>query len=114
MKKILIFTALILMFGSLDVMAGCKIEEMDTCKANLGNQPQTIKDKLVPNHLNQMVNPTKDASKEFRNMPHSIPETINTDVDSNPEREETNTPYNAACQFGVCIPGENTGSSSNR
>ena len=108
-KKIIIFTSVIL-FSCLQAYSVCKIGDMEACKANLDRQSQTIRDKLVPNHLDQMVNPTRDSSKEFKNVPHYIPETINMDVDSNPENSETNTPYNAACQFGVCLPGDNSNS----
>ena len=63
----------------------------------------------VPNKLNQMVSPTQSTSQEFRTLPHTMPETISTDKSENPEAEEGNKPYNAACQFGLCLPGENNG-----
>lgn len=111
MKKILILSVSILLFSSLQTFGACKIEDMNACKANLETQNQTIQDKLVPNHLNQIVSPTRDTSKEFTNTPHTIPEMINMDVDENPSNiNKGNTPYNANCQFGNCLPGRNTGS----
>lgn len=108
MKKIVILGVFLLL--GLQGMCACKIQDLGACKANLDNQPQTVKDRLVPNHLNQMMNSTRDSSKEFSNAPHFIPETINVDLDTNQGKNESNTPYNASCQFGVCMPGTNSSS----
>lgn len=111
MKKILILSFLSLMVSQTIVYSACQLENLGSCTVGLQGQNQTIKDKLLPDHLNQMVNPTRNTSREFKIQPHNIPEMINTDIDDDPENEETNTPYNASCQFGVCFPGTNNGSS---
>lgn len=110
MKKILILSLVVVFSPLISANATCKLEELGACKANLDNQPQTIKDKLVPNHIDQMINPTRDSSKQFTNSPQLIPETINIDVDTNPSnRGNNNSPYNSSCQFGTCLPGESSG-----
>lgn len=110
MKKIIMLAVMLASFMSVQAFGACKLEDLGACKANLDNQPQTIKDKLLPNHIDQMINPTRDSSKEFTNAPHTIPETINMDVDDNPSNQETgNTPYNSSCQFGTCLPGNSPG-----
>ena len=90
MKKILILSLVVVFSTLISANATCKLEELGACKANLDNQPQTIKDKLVPNHIDQMINPTRDSSKQFTNSPQLIPETINIDVDTNPSNRENN------------------------
>lgn len=109
MKKILILSLSTLITTGTVVYSACLLENLGSCTVGLQGQNQTIKDKLLPNHLNQMINPTRNTSREFKIQPHNIPETINLDVDDDPENAETNTPYNANCQFGVCMPGENKG-----
>ncbi len=109
MKKIFVLSVIIgFMLGTV-AQAACKIENLGSCKVGLQGQGQTINNKLLPNHLNQMVNPTRNSSREFKAPPQAIPETINMDVDDDPESKSTNTPYNASCQFGVCLPGTNSG-----
>lgn len=116
MKKIIIFLWVVMMFSN-SVMASCPInidmKSPKSCTVSLQNQNQTIKDKLLPNNLNQMVNPSRETSREFQRQPHSKPDTINREQYNNPENEEGNKPYNAACQFGVCLPG-GTSSGENR
>ncbi len=112
MKKIIIMSVLALIASGTIVYSACKIEELGSCKVGLQGQNQTIKDKLLPNHLNQMINPTRNNSREFKAPPHFIPEMINTETNNNPENQEMNTPYNASCQFGVCLPGQNSGNGS--
>ncbi|MBD5403269.1 hypothetical protein HDR58_10815 [bacterium] len=120
MKKIIIASGLILLFCGLQVNSACQLTEImngkSACTIGLqGGQNQTIKDKLIPNNLDQMANPSRNTSKEFRSQPHTMPETINTKTQYNdPERLEGNTPYNAACQFGVCMPGESSNSQNGR
>ena len=55
MKKILILSLVVVFSTLISANATCKLEELGACKANLDNQPQTIKDKLVPNHIDQMI-----------------------------------------------------------
>ncbi len=113
MRKILIVALLAAIFTGLEAICACPIDGLlngqKSCTVGLQDQGQTIQDKLMPNNLNQMVNPSRNTSKEFKRPPHTMPETINTDTSKNPEMEEGNKPYNAACQFGVCLPGENNG-----
>ncbi len=112
MKKILIIALLVGVFTGLEAICACPLSNIISGQKSCSitqQQNQTIEDKLLPNKLNQMVNPTQSTSQEFRKPPHSMPETINTDKAENPEAEEGNTPYNAACQFGLCLPGENNG-----
>ena len=112
MKKILIIAFLFGVFTGLEAICACPLSNIiygqKSCSITQ-QQNQTIEDKLIPNKLNQMVSPTQSTSQEFRKLPHSMPETINIDKAENPEAEEGNKPYNAACQFGLCLPGENNG-----
>ncbi len=119
MKKILILSLLVYFSALIPVKGACPIEALrngqTSCTVVLQGQNQTIKDKLIPNNLNQMVNPSRNMSNEFKAQPHVIPETINTNTQyNNPEKDEGNTPYNSACQFGVCLPGESSGSQNGR
>ena len=112
MKKILIMGILYSLFIGLDAISACPLSNVISGQKSCNitqQQGQTIEDKLVPNKLNQMVSPTQSTSQEFRTLPHTMPEAINTDKSENPEAEEGNKPYNAACQFGLCLPGENNG-----
>lgn len=109
MKKIFIISAIFVFLSGYSANAACKIEDLGSCKVGLQGQNQVINDKLLPNHLNQMINPMRNSSREFKIAPHAIPPTINMDVDDDPENKSTNTPYNAGCQFGVCTPGTNNG-----
>lgn len=112
MRKILIIAILAAIFTGLEAICACPIDGIlngqKSCSVSL-DKNQTIQDKLMPNNLNQMANPARSTSQEFKKMPHSMPETINTEQSANPETEEGNKPYNAACQFGLCLPGENNG-----
>lgn len=109
MKKILIITTLVVLSSSLQVQSACDVNKLESCKANLGSQNQTIKNKLVPNNLKQMSNPTRDSSREFKHTPHSMPENITNDSENNPRNKSISSPYNADCQFGVCLPGKRPG-----
>ena len=109
MKNIIIISVLALIASCTIVYSACKVEELGSCTVGFQEQNPTIKDKLVPNRLEQLVNPTRNSSREFKAPPHFIPETINTDSYNNPENQEMDTPYNSACQFGVCLPGHGSG-----
>lgn len=109
MKKILIFTAIAVIISGLQVQSACDINKLESCKANLGSENKTIKDKLLPNNLEQMTSSTRDKSREFKHTPHTMPENITNNSQNNPRSKSMNSPYNSACQFGVCLPGKRPG-----
>lgn len=118
MKKILILTAILFFANVQNANASCPIDiginPSKSCSVSLQGQNQTINDKLIPNNLNQMTNPTRNSSREFKKQPHTRPEPTNREQYNDPEQREGNTPYNAACQFGVCLPGETGNSQTGR
>lgn len=102
-KKIIILTLLAL-FPGMQVQSACPIKAMGSCTASVQSQDQTINDKLLPNNLDQLVNPSKSNGAQ----PHpSMPESINFGAENNNSTNQENvTPYNASCQFGFCPSGE--------
>ena len=61
MRKILIVALLAAIFTGLEAICACPIDGLlngqKSCTVGLQDQGQTIQDKLMPNNLNQMVNP---------------------------------------------------------
>ncbi len=110
MKKIILTACVITLFSSIQAFSACPLNfdtnSSKSCTVGLQSQNQTIKDKLIPNNLNQMTNPERNSSREFQKQPHAKPDTVNREQYNDPEQSNGNTPYNAACQFGVCLPGD--------
>lgn len=107
MKKIVILALLSAIFFSLPSFSACKLEDIQTkgsCKAAIDTPPQTLQERLVPNNLNQIVNPNKDTFATPTKKEYPIPETVNMNPAKQPDPVERQ--YDANCQFGVCLPGE--------
>ena len=97
MKKIVLI--IFMSIFSLPVCAVCSITG-GACSAPVNFEPQSLEQKLVPDHLQQMQRTDafqNDIQKPFDDR------TIN----STSRSETENNDYNSNCQFGVCIPGSN-------
>lgn len=107
MKKIVILALLSTIFFAVPSFSACKLEDIQSkgsCKASIESGPKTLQERLVPNNLNQIVNPNKDTFAPPINKQYPIPETINMNPAKEPEPAARQ--YDANCQFGICLPGE--------
>lgn len=108
MKKIIIFTFLTILFtNSPAVYSACSLENIEakgSCTAIVGTPEPTLQERLVPNNLNQLVNPNKDSFAAPTAKQYAAPESVNM----NPAKKEApqEPQYDANCQFGVCLPGQ--------
>lgn len=99
MKKI--FLIMFVSVFALPVYAVCSITG-GACAAPLNFEPQSLEQRLVPDHLQQMQR--TDAFQENIQQPINTNTIINTNqANSNAETND----YNSNCQFGVCLPGSN-------
>lgn len=107
MKKIIIILPLAVLFLQIQTPASCPIKSFGMCKVGLQNNNQTVNDKLMPNYLNKLVNPDNHNFNPTNHTNNALPETLNYG-EGNQQNVQTK-PYNANCQFGICLPGgENT------
>lgn len=111
MKKIIILTALAAVFSSVQAFAACPINQPGFCKADIGSGiNDTLQDKILPNNLQQTIQPNNTFNNRTQlGQPH-VPDNINME----PVQEEINKPYDANCQFGNCINRGDIDSNKNK
>lgn len=112
MKKILI-PAVMLLFLTTAIPANsaCPIDKPGVCKADIGTGiNDKLHDKILPNNLNQKIQPNNTMNSRTNLGQPSLPDNINM----RPVQEEVTQPYNANCQFGNCINNENSGAQRNK
>lgn len=99
MKKM--FLIIFMSLFAMPVFAVCSVTG-EACAAPVNFEPQSLEQKLVPDHLQQMQR--TDAFQENIQQPINSNTTMNTNqANSNTQTND----YNSNCQFGVCLPGSN-------
>lgn len=110
MKKIIILGAILLSCINLPTFSACKIENLGTCKADIGDGINTsLQDRIMPNNLEKIKQPHNSFENRTQLGQPQIPANINME----PIQEENTQPYNANCQFGNCFNRQNAGENSN-
>ena len=110
MKKIIPLSVLLVFCLNLQTFGACKIEELGSCKADIGNMVNSsLQDKIMPNNLERIKQPHNSFENRTQLGQPQIPENINME----PIQEENTQPYNANCQFGNCFNRQNAGENSN-
>lgn len=110
MKKIIILGAILLSCINLPTFSACKIENLGTCKADIGDRINTsLQDRIMPNNLEKIKQPHNSFENRTQLGQPQIPANINME----PIQEENTQPYNANCQFGNCFNRQNAGENSN-
>lgn len=100
MKNYILLLLFVMLTLAGPVSAVCSITG-GACTAPSNLDPEPLKDKLVPNYLQEMKR--TDAFQSPYQKPY-YDMLINTDENVTNLPPENN--YNSNCQFGVCLPGE--------
>ncbi len=104
MKKFIIFGALVLLFNGAGGFCACNIDTLGACKANIkadigSGINESLQDKILPNRLNQQIQPNNTFNNRTNLGQKHLPDNINME----PSQEGNSKPYDANCQFGNCI-----------
>lgn len=107
MKKIVIFSLFVIVLNIPAVFGACSLESIEakgSCTAIVGPPEPSLQDRLIPNNLNQLVNPNRDAFEAPKTKQYTEPESVN--MNPAPSEAPADPQYDANCQFGVCLPGQ--------
>lgn len=101
MKKIIILLALLLAGSCFSPyrLSACPINSPGACKADISTGTGGLKNKIMPNNLENLTRPNSTMEIRQETMQPQIPSTINTE--SRPQT--TQQGYDANCQFGNCL-----------
>lgn len=100
MKRFLIFIAMIVF--SLPVFASCPLDS-GACTAS-NSEPDSLQQKYVPDRLQELKKPDAYSSNYFEPYNNAL---IN--LENNSTKGAPIIDYNSNCQFGVCLPGVESG-----
>lgn len=99
MKKILILIGILTL--SMSAYAACPIEKLESCTAemNSGFGNTNLKDKIIPNRMNELNRPNDIFNNRDNQGQSHTPQNLNME----PIQKENTQPYDANCQFGNCM-----------
>ncbi|MGN0031085.1 MAG: hypothetical protein ACI37Q_03930 [Candidatus Gastranaerophilaceae bacterium] len=100
LKRIIMIMGIVSLIGINSTILACPIDKPGSCKADIGSGiNNTLQDKIIPNNLQQTVQPNNSMNNRTQLGQPFTPDNIHRE----PVQEEGNLPYNANCQFGNCI-----------
>lgn len=110
MKKILTLIGIFAL--SISAYAACPIDKLESCTAeiNSGFSNTDLKDKIIPNRMNELNKPNNTFNNRDTQGQSHTPQNLNME----PIQKENTQPYNANCQFGNCLNRTNNGADNNK
>ena len=100
LKRIIMIMGIFSFISMTSTILACPIDKPGSCKADIGSGiNNTLQDKIIPNNLQQTVQPNNSMNNRTQLGQPFTPDNIHRE----PVQEEGNQPYNANCQFGNCI-----------